>query len=376
MVAELITQCPKCQTSFKVRNEQLKVAEGLVRCGSCLHVFNAVEYSALNNDAPTPPPANEDKLEMDDMFGPQDTISKIDQDFDLSDDSVNEMFSPEQKPKSKNTAPKQDIEPEETFLTITDDLDGEDIDADELFGKSEESDNQQDDSWAEELLRELDSSVEEDENTPQETVPKSDSAPNNAFQFSEEEEDDFSRSQINGPQIESEPVYLSTEKTTADKKQIYSTVALSVGCLFAISGLILQLAWLNFNQWSKLPSLRPAYSVTCQIIDCKLPHVRAIEKIRASNLIVRSDNKNNKHLLIDAVILNQASFTQPFPKLALIFSDNDGQDIASGLILPKQYLGGELSGVTNMPTNTPIHIAFKILDPGANARSYRIEFYP
>ena len=111
-------------------------------------------------------------------------------------------------------------------------------------------------------------------------------------------------------------------------------------------------------------------------MSCELPNIQATDKIRASNLIVRSDSNNNKHLLIDAVISNQASFKQPFPKLALIFSNNEGKDIASGLILPNQYIGGELSGVTDMPINTPIHIAFKIYDPGANARSYRIEFYP
>ena len=37
----LLTQCPHCQTSFRVSNAQLNAAHGLVRCGSCLGVFSA-----------------------------------------------------------------------------------------------------------------------------------------------------------------------------------------------------------------------------------------------------------------------------------------------------------------------------------------------
>jgi len=41
---EAITQCPECQTSFRVTEAQLRIAEGSVRCGACLHVFQAEDY--------------------------------------------------------------------------------------------------------------------------------------------------------------------------------------------------------------------------------------------------------------------------------------------------------------------------------------------
>jgi predicted Zn finger-like uncharacterized protein len=37
----ILTQCPRCQTSFKVSDKQLAIASGMVRCGSCLDVFSA-----------------------------------------------------------------------------------------------------------------------------------------------------------------------------------------------------------------------------------------------------------------------------------------------------------------------------------------------
>lgn len=36
-----ITQCPACETQFKVTPDQLKMSEGWVRCGHCQHVFDA-----------------------------------------------------------------------------------------------------------------------------------------------------------------------------------------------------------------------------------------------------------------------------------------------------------------------------------------------
>ena len=55
-MAEHVTRCPHCQTSFRVRDEHLSVARGNVRCGSCLQVFNATEYFVVEKPAvPTPP---------------------------------------------------------------------------------------------------------------------------------------------------------------------------------------------------------------------------------------------------------------------------------------------------------------------------------
>lgn len=39
----LISQCPSCQTRFRVTVEQLAVANGRVRCGACLAVFDGRE---------------------------------------------------------------------------------------------------------------------------------------------------------------------------------------------------------------------------------------------------------------------------------------------------------------------------------------------
>jgi len=43
MTQSFVTQCPHCRTSFRVSLTQLGAAHGAVRCGACLHVFNAAQ---------------------------------------------------------------------------------------------------------------------------------------------------------------------------------------------------------------------------------------------------------------------------------------------------------------------------------------------
>lgn len=50
----LITSCPACETLFKAVPDQLRIADGWVRCGRCKEVFNATEH-LLAQDVITEP---------------------------------------------------------------------------------------------------------------------------------------------------------------------------------------------------------------------------------------------------------------------------------------------------------------------------------
>ena len=47
-----VTQCPTCSTRFRVTQDQLDAYHGMVRCGRCEAVFNAIEN--LYDDGPSP----------------------------------------------------------------------------------------------------------------------------------------------------------------------------------------------------------------------------------------------------------------------------------------------------------------------------------
>ena len=50
----LITECPSCRTRFRVTVEQLAVADGRVRCGACLAVFDGREAEVTETLAAVP----------------------------------------------------------------------------------------------------------------------------------------------------------------------------------------------------------------------------------------------------------------------------------------------------------------------------------
>lgn len=50
-----ITQCPHCSAKFRVRPEQVKLHAGLVRCGACRGIFDAVEHLIEGSLPPMPP---------------------------------------------------------------------------------------------------------------------------------------------------------------------------------------------------------------------------------------------------------------------------------------------------------------------------------
>jgi len=60
--SEIITRCPTCETAFRVTPEQLDAANGMVRCGKCIGVFNAPEHQVLS---PNQPPAKTKSSEPD-----------------------------------------------------------------------------------------------------------------------------------------------------------------------------------------------------------------------------------------------------------------------------------------------------------------------
>jgi len=49
----MYTQCPQCQTVFRVTATMLKAARGKVRCGRCAHVFNALTFLIDAYEEPT-----------------------------------------------------------------------------------------------------------------------------------------------------------------------------------------------------------------------------------------------------------------------------------------------------------------------------------
>lgn len=134
--------------------------------------------------------------------------------------------------------------------------------------------------------------------------------------------------------------------------------------------LIAQVAWLQFDRLSREQPYRDLYAAVCPHVGCQLPSLAEPDKIRTSNLVVRSHPQAEGALMVDTILLNTASHAQPFPDLILSFSNIHGETLAARRFTPREYLAGELAGRTEMPSNQPVHLTLEIADPGPEAVNY------
>jgi hypothetical protein len=141
----------------------------------------------------------------------------------------------------------------------------------------------------------------------------------------------------------------------------------------AVAGIAVQILWYQFDDWAKDPAWRPLYAGICNLVGCELPVQSDRDLLRTQNLVVRSDPDNPGVLLVNALIVNEAQFSQPFPVLELRFTDLRGALVAGRRFQPAEYLAGEASNMELMPARTPVQIELEIQDPGPDAVNYTMK---
>ncbi|TNF00642.1 MAG: DUF3426 domain-containing protein [Gammaproteobacteria bacterium] len=122
----------------------------------------------------------------------------------------------------------------------------------------------------------------------------------------------------------------------------------------------------------KNSSYRPWVLRYCELSGCTVPVLRDINKIRSDTLLVYSKPDTPGALSVDAVIINNADFYQPFPDLLLRFENLQGEAVAQRRLRPFEYLAGEMSGANMMPPNQPVRLGLTLVDPGQEAVSYSL----
>ncbi len=373
--AEMITRCPKCDTAFRITSAQLKPARGSVRCGSCLHVFNAKDNltpssRAALKAAKTRGASRRTASKPTVAVPPADDLLISDDMEPLADDQGAEAGETEERVLREGTLPQTSLF-ERAPPAAEEDLAPSD-----------------DESWAEQLLA-------EDESQPAPPrdkftlkakrslakKPPPTETPEPDWQELYDRQEAASENEEASPTsplstysylnaIEPEPVEFAyrAEKPFWHRRTLW--VILSLLALLLLAG---QIAWLQYPTLNRTEPWRGFYQLACGIIGCQLPTQLDPSAIHTSNLIVRSHPRVADALMVDVILQNGAPFQQPFPDLELTFSNLSGKIVARRQFKPKEYLGGELAGQTMMPVEQPVHLALEIVDPGRQAINYRID---
>lgn len=399
--SSLQTQCPKCQTRFRVTEEQLGIAKGKVRCGNCMSVFNAIEHQIIpgtgskGTAAPAAPRQTSASPKAD-------TSSASEEDFIFAD-NPEEDAAEGRYAGSKLTFSEDELSDSFRSFDERDDTDYKDVEDDT-------PEHNVDESWAEAILqddgparsRKADRPPEpetraepepepEPEKEPQKKPePEPQRKPEPRQELSLEEEPRFEQGGAGGFDFDTpergedtfradppfrdlrrDPVAVDSGKSGRLRTVIWSLIVLAL-----IGVLVAQVTWFQFDRLSSIPELRPFYEQGCELAGCELKPLVDVEAIQSRKLVVRTDPDNRSQLVVDAVIINRADFEQPFPAIALTFSNLNGDVVAQSLFTPEEYLAGEGKELEAMPTDIPVRIAINIRDPGRDAVNYNILFRP
>jgi len=379
MTDSFVTRCPHCSTRLRVTHEQISAAAGMVRCGTCLQTFDAQEH-LLEGGAQV-------AAEMDELL--------IHDNLDLHDLGLDDLNLDEELAQIE--AQEQAFSKE--LLNLSQ----------QIGGNVSKPTVQDDEAWAEALLRE-----EEGGRSPlslvDDELPPKEGALWLPYKKSTEEEAvkqpiDWANISVEGQDIPEDPILFSPpNKSPAKKVKIelkgFGTVDDEAPALFeeplplrrkslwrqpllwglfslvAMLALAGQYVFFHFDSLVNQERYRPWFASICPLIGCTVPSQVDLSQIRSSNLVVQSHPWFAGALMVDVILYNHATFAQPFPRLELEFSNLAGQPIALRRFTPAQYLAGEMQGQLQMPAQIPIHIALEIQDPGKEAVNYRLSVLP
>ncbi|EJL01747.1 MULTISPECIES: DUF3426 domain-containing protein [Pseudomonas] len=406
MTDSFVTQCPHCHTSFRVSHAQLSVARGVVRCGSCLQVFNAarqlLEQRTARQDAPpaaapakpaaeAPPRAISQKqwsaaeLDLDDLDKELARLERRDRTSGSTGRRREDNLSAQRSPSSDEQdtwpdslysessseraeavllTPAEPFEPHEparpprTEPSLSLALEPLEPDDEPVVPLRLAPDDE-----PEEHLERLSATDDHDHDEEPEPAPP--------LRKARERHEPGIRAEALHD-LDDDPLQLDWRKRRSPwgRRLLWGLLILLAAA--ALGG---QYIAYHFEELARQDQYRPWFLQVCPTLGCDVPSKVDIAKIKSSNLVVRSHPEFSGALVVDAIIYNRAPFSQPFPLLELRFADLNGHLIASRRFKPGEYLGGDLEGRGEMPPQTPIHIALDILDPGPKAVNYSLSFH-
>ncbi|MCK4587112.1 MAG: DUF3426 domain-containing protein, partial [Gammaproteobacteria bacterium] len=392
----MFTQCPNCETTFQVTANQLKAANGDVRCGQCLAVFNALDNLSESMEAgPESHGADTDSTSHAQNSTSGDANTSIDKNLeeffgDLFEDSPDESFDQPITYANPEIPDKDQPGPDSGFFYGANEATIEKIlEAEETAHLEPEN----------EAVNEVKSGVDHELEGGIETgiFQLDELAPVEApLEKSREGESDESLLDL----IEKIDVTESNTKPTEPETKVEEKIDSSnvpsvildeleaakaqhlkppstqwvVASIVLMLVFVLQAVYFSRDSLAKNPTYRPILTSACDLLGCEINIEFDTRLIEIIGRDVRSHPTSKKALIAGTTLINNASYAQPFPLLTLTFSDITGTKLAQRRFTPREYLRSGTDIAAGMPSEIPIQVELHLVDPGKAAVNF--EFTP
>lgn len=384
----LTTRCPQCGTSFKVVPDQLRVRNGLVRCGACSTVFDgracllpepgapaarpstapAVPAAPAAAAAPAPAPAAQSLPPWEDepeapaaippahpsahspavLRGRDDIRRRTEPDAGQPQDEDDD-YSPDEEEAIRAEPPRW-AEPAEPSLGPQADRHAGD------YRHVDVRDDARDDEYDDEYAPEL-----EDPREPVlgDTRTRYSSAT------------DVGRAP---------PEFLDQDR---QERRSLIRKLWSGACLLGLIALGLQLLYVyRTDIANSVPALRPVLETVCRPLDCAVGYARRLERIAISSSSLQPPagaaaiDDGRSRLVLSLVLRNRYDKPQHWPALVLDLTDLSDTVVVRRVLMPETYLTpeqlrGPFAPAGELKISVPIEVT------GVQVNGYQIDkFFP
>lgn len=328
------TCCPQCETVLTLNQQQIEQRNGMVRCGVCRQVFNAVEH--LYDEEDDYPILNED--DEPELIQPQ--VESHYSAQQSSSPKLSRTIRPVEVPrKEEHAQPTVHIHVNHAVPSATTHERGE--------------------------PRIVMSAVESDDNH---YIGGDVRHTRNVLI---DNDDDFRIVGDNAYDEGYEPV-----------RRRSSGLGLFVLVLLALLLIVGQVLYIFRNQISaSFPAARPVLTQMCALFKCEVGIQKSVDNLGLENVLISVDKtklpKRGQHaLLLQAVLVNKVNQAQEWPMLILRLKNADGVVMNSKNIQPKEYLAAE-QVLQPFPAQSRQAINLPFMLEGDAISSYEVSiFYP
>jgi len=145
------------------------------------------------------------------------------------------------------------------------------------------------------------------------------------------------------------------------------------GTLIILTLVALQQVWSNRQALAWSDNWGGTIKSVCEYLPCELKAKRDIGKIKLLQRQLSPDEDQENLLDIKVLLINEADFEQPYPTIKIVFSNQNGEQVAVKSFLPEDYLDVDPKKAL-MPMGSEVHIGFKTEQPHPDALGFEFIF--
>ena len=132
-------------------------------------------------------------------------------------------------------------------------------------------------------------------------------------------------------------------------------------------------AYFNSESLSAKTNYRPALTVLCHYTQCPIAEYSDQNRIQISDFTVSTNPQQPNLINIKLSMINQATISQRFPDLNIVFSNQSRQPTTKRTITPKEYLQSPINSEPFIETNEKLHISMQVPNPGNGATNASVQ---